>query len=235
MPNLVKVEGGAFQMGRSDVSPDSKNTYDLSQYPAREVVVKTFSMDKTEVTNAEYEAFGKETKHSLPSYWRDGKPPAGQEKWPVTGVSLDDAEAFAQWRSTRDNVKYRLPTEEEWEYAARNGPQATLYPWGNQWLDDRANVESNSLEPVGSHPQGASSRGGLLDLIGNAWEWTSTTAAPYPGNSLLSIPADQYIIRGGAFSDKGTGPENITATRRSWLPRTRKEPFVGFRLVREGS
>jgi formylglycine-generating enzyme required for sulfatase activity len=230
---LVKIEGGTFQMGRNDVAQDSKNTYDLSQYPARPVVVKTFWMDKTEVTNAEYENFGRETKHSLPSYWRDGKPPAGQEQWPVTGVSLDDADAFAQWRSKRDHLKYRLPTEEEWEYAARNGSQATLYPWGNQWLVDRANVETNSLEPVGSHPQGASSRGGLLDLIGNAWEWTSTTAAPYPGNTLLSIPPGQFIIRGGAFSDKASGPENITATRRSWLSRTRKEPFVGFRLARE--
>ena len=234
-PELVKIEGGTFQMGRGDVSLDSKNTYDLSQYPNRDVSVKGFWMDKTEVTNAEYEAFGREeTKHTMPSYWRDGKPPAGQEQWPVTGVSLDDALAFAQWRSQRDHVKYRIPTEEEWEYAARNGSQATLYPWGNQWLPDRANVDSNSLEPVGSHPLGASSRGGILDLIGNAWEWTSTTAAPYPGNNMLSIPPGQFIIRGGAFSDKGTGPENITATRRSWLSRTRKEPFVGFRLARDG-
>ena len=232
-PNMVKIEGGTFQMGRSDVSLESKNTYDLSQYPARQVPVKTFWMAKTEVTNDEYEEFARETKHSLPSYWREGKPPAGQEKWPVTAVSLDDADAFAQWRSKRDHVKYRLPSEDEWEYAARNGTQGTLYPWGNQWLDNRANVDTNSLEPVGSHPQGASSRWGLLDLIGNAWEWTSTPAAPYPGNSVLSIPPGQFIIRGGAFSDRSSGSKSITATRRSWLSRSDKEPSVGFRLVRD--
>jgi len=230
---MVKLTGGTFQMGRSDVSPNSENTYDLSQYPARSVPVKSFLMDKTEVTNAEYQDFARETKRPLPSYWHDGKPPAGQEMWPVTSVSLDDAEAFADWRSKRDKVKYRLPTESEWEYAARNGSDATLYPWGNKWMDDRANVDTNSLKPVGSYPQGASTRGGLLDLIGNAWEWTSTVAAPYPGNNVLSIPEGQFIIRGGAYSDRSSGPKGITATRRSWLARSDKEPSVGFRLVRD--
>jgi serine/threonine protein kinase/formylglycine-generating enzyme required for sulfatase activity len=228
---MVKIEGGTFPMGRSDVA--SKSQYDLSQYPSRPVDVKTFLMDKTEVTNAEYANFVSETKYSPPKYWINGKPPSGQEQWPVTNVSVSDAKAFADWRGKRDGVKYRLPTEEEWEYAARNGSEATLYPWGNQWLDDHGNVDANSIKPVGSYPKGAS-RAGVLDLIGNVWELTSTAAAPYPGNTTLGVPRGQVIIRGGAYVEPTQGPEAISATRRSWLPPTAKEAAVGFRLVRDG-
>jgi formylglycine-generating enzyme required for sulfatase activity len=185
------------------------------------------------VSNAEYADFVSASRYQPPSYWRNGKPPAGQERWPVTNVSLADAKAFAEWRGKRDGFKYRLPTEQEWEYAARNGSEATLYPWGNQWQDECANVDANSLKPVGSYPQGAASRWGVLDLIGNVWEWTSTTAAPYPGNTVLSIEKGQMIIRGGAYVENSRGPDAITSTRRSWVPPTAKEAPIGFRLVRD--
>lgn len=229
---MVKIEGGLFWMGRSDVPEDSTVIFDISQYPAHSEKVQTFWMDKTEVTNAEYESFVREMKYRAPSYWRDAKPPPDQERLPVTGVSLADAKAFAAWRSKRDGVTYRLPEEKEWEYAARNGTENMLYPWGNGWLDDRANVDTNSLKLVGSYPKGAS-RQGVLDLIGNAWEWTSTKVAPYPGNTRLPLIQDEYIIRGGAFLDPGRGPNAITATRRSWLAPSEKNPAVGFRLVRD--
>ena len=190
-------------------------------------------MDKTEVTNAEYAEFVKEATYAAPGYWNVMNPPSGQEQWPVTNVSVTDAKAFAEWRSKRDKLKYRLPTEEEWEYSARNGAEGTLYPWGNKWMDGYANVDSNSLQKVGSHPQGASKLG-VLDLIGNAWEWTSTKAAPYPGNTLLNIPPGQVIIRGGAYTEPSHGAEAITATRRSWFPSSEKLAGVGFRLVRDG-
>jgi len=189
-------------------------------------------MDKTEVTNAEYENFVRENKNHEPSNWRNAKPPAGQEQWPVTSVSLDDAKAFAAWRSKRDGVTYRLPQEKEWEYAARNGAENTIYPWGNQWLDDHANVNSNSLKPVGSYPRGAS-RKGVLDLIGNAWEWTSSEFAPYAGNERLTSSPGEYVIRGGAIGDSGRGAKAITATRRTSLVPSEKNPAVSFRLVRD--
>ena len=103
----------------------------------------------------------------------DGRrPPAGQEKLPVGGVSLDDAERFARWRSERDRVQYRVPTEAEWEYAARggSGDRPPLYPWGAEWADGRANLETDALRPVGSLPEGATPQG-ALDMIGNVWEW----------------------------------------------------------------
>lgn len=227
---MVKIDGGTFSMGLNDVP--TKSPYDLNQYPARSVSVRTFWMDKMEVTNAEYADFVKGAKYTAPGYWIDGKPPSGQEKWPVTNVSLADAKAFADWRSKRDSLKYRLPSEEEWEYAARNGAEGTLYPWGNEWLDGRANVDANSLRPVGSYPQGAS-RLGVLDLIGNVWELTSTKAAPYPGNTLSNIPPGQIIIRGGAYVEHSRGPEAIMATRRTWVSPSDKEATIGFRLVRD--
>ena len=78
-------------------------------------------MDRTEVSNTEYAEFVNETNHAAPGHWAGNKPPFGQELWPVVNVSFDDATAFAAWRSKRDGVTYRLPTEQEWEYAARNG------------------------------------------------------------------------------------------------------------------
>jgi formylglycine-generating enzyme required for sulfatase activity len=93
----------------------------------------------------------------------------------VTNVSYDDAVAFAEWRSKRDGVTYRLPTEEEWEYAARNGDKDNLYPWGNTWQDGtRGDAETGvgKEQPVGTYQQGAN-RWGVQDLMGNVWEWTS--------------------------------------------------------------
>jgi formylglycine-generating enzyme required for sulfatase activity len=233
---MVMIEGGAFQMGRSDIDVNSTKPYELNQYPAHQVPVGGFFIDRTEVSNDEYAAFVNETKHAPPSYWTDGKPPAGQEQWPVTNVTIADAGAFAQWRSKRDHMSYRLPSEAEWEYAARNGSQANLYPWGNEWRDNCANVNTNSLKPVGSYSD-CGSRGGALDLIGNVWEWTSTKAAPYPGADQLRYQFRQegQIIRGGSYREDFKGAEAITATRRSVVPPTAKEADIGFRLVRSGS
>lgn len=229
-PEVARIEGGTFQMGLNNTATES--LFDLSQFPAHSVTVGSFWIDKTEVTNSEYAEFIAATKYAAPSYWKDGKPPSGQERFPVTYVSVADAKAFADWRSKRDGMKYRLPTEEEWEYVARNGQEGTLYPWGNDWVDGSANVGAVSLEGVGSRQSGAS-RQGVLDLIGNVWEWTSTRAAPYPGNSRFEVAPGQVVFRGGAYLDQARGPDAITATRRSWLSPTEKQGMIGFRLVRE--
>ncbi len=233
---MVKIEAGTFQMGRSDIDQNSTSAYELNQYPAHPTPVSAFFMDPTEVSNSEYAAFVSETKHTPPSYWTDAKPSAGQEQWPVTNVSLADAVAFAQWRSKRDNTTYRLPSEAEWEFAARNGSQGDYYPWGNEWRDNCANVGSNSLRPVGSYPA-CGSKSGVLDLIGNVWEWTSTKAAPYPGADQLQHQFRQegQIIRGGSYLEDFKGADAITATRRSVVLASAKEATIGFRLVRPAS
>ncbi len=230
--DMVVMAGGTFQMGRSDVSLE--NLGEAFQYPAHGVAVKPFDMDKTEVTNADYAEFVRQTKHAAPDKWLNGAPPAGQERWPVTYVSFDDAQAFATWRSQRDGVSYRLPTEEEWEFAARGGEQNLLYPWGRQWRDGAANVGASGPQPVGSYPQGAS-RDGVLDLLGNVWEWTASKNSIYPGNKAAQLEDhDTIIIRGGGYSSK-SGEGAITATTRTAIPASTKRETLGFRLVRSAS
>ena len=226
----LKIDGGAFQMGRNDISLESEEGFDLSQYPAQPATVPSFWMDKTEVTNSEYADFVREKKYTAPAYWINGAPPPGQLNWPVTEVSLNDANKFAEWRSQRDRKKYRLPSEKEWEYAARNGAQGAIYPWGNEWLPNHANLDGTTPAAVGSYPSGAS-RWGVLDLIGNVWEWTSSKSAAYTGNNRLEVTPGTFVIRGGAFDNRSTGPKAMTATRRYFYPPSRKDKTVGFRLV----
>ena len=224
-PDLMEIESGIFQMGRND----SLQT----EGPAHTVTINGFAMDKTEVTNAEYANFVKQTNHMPPEHWGSVKPPLGQELLPVANVSYEDALAFAAWRSKRDGVTYRLPTEEEWEYAARNGDKDNLYPWGNTWALGRAATAEAGVgkeQPVGTYPLGAN-RWGVQDLIGNVWEWTSSTASVYKGNPL-QLPAQyqQWIVaRGGSYSSTSN---KVSGTMRDWFAPNYKNPVLGFRLVK---
>ena len=243
LPSQVFVPGGTFRMGRDDVGEALRN-----EYPAHAVTLTKFFIDRTEVTNAEYAEFVRETGHPAPSaggqgeqetpYWKPwtgGSPPAGQEQWPVRNVTAADARAFAAWRSKRDGVAYRLPSEEEWEYAARSGGAFRLYPWGDEFLDDRANVDAALPQPTGSHPRGAS-REGALDLIGNVWEWTSSDASIYPGNRDLAAPdKGMKVARGGSYQSRARGGAAVTATTRTFIHPETKHPTLGFRLMRGGS
>jgi formylglycine-generating enzyme required for sulfatase activity len=222
--DLVEIPGGTFQMGRSGGT--------LIEGPPHAVTVQPFAMDRTEVTNTEYELFVRETGRKPPSHWFNNKPLAGQEQWPVNNVSYDDAVAFAAWRSKRDKVNYRLPTEEEWEFAARNGEQADLYPWGSSWETGRSVVEAASPQPVGSLPAGKN-RWGVMDLIGNVWEWTQSKASYYPGSSNI-VPVEErtmMVYRGGSYATK-MSETPATGTVRNWQKPTTAHPTLGFRLVR---
>lgn len=225
---LVAVDGGTFEMGR-DNGP-------LQETPAHPVRVATFSMDKTEVTNAEYAEFIVATNHEPPEHWEGKKPKTGQELWPVVGVSFDDANAFAAWRSKRDGVSYRLPSEEEWEYAARNGAKADLFPWSSQWQDRLAVVNEANPAPVGSRPAGQN-KWGVMDLVGNVWEWTSSRVSAYPGNTV-EIPAttkDWVAIRGGSYVSDPQRPETpVSSCMREFVPPGTKNALLGFRLVKSG-
>jgi serine/threonine-protein kinase len=227
-PELVEVPGGAFQMGRNDSLP--------TEAPAHSVTVKSFSMDKHEVTNAEYARFVKEANYPPPAQWGSIAAPVGQELLPVSNVSYEDAVAFAEWRSKRDGATYRLPTEEEWEFAARNGDKDNLYPWGNSWAPGRAATQEAGVgkeQPVGTYPQGGNSWG-VQDLIGNVWEWTSSKASLYPA-SPLKLPEVQkgwMVARGGSYSSQAN---KVSATMRDWFAPNYKNPVLGFRLVKGGS
>lgn len=233
-PNLVAVTGGKFQMGRSDGPP--------SEVPAHAITVDNFEMDKTEVTNAEYGQFVKQSNHAPPEQWGSIKPPVGQELLPVSNIAFQDAVAFAEWRSKRDGVTYRLPTEEEWEYAARNGEKDNLYPWGNTWEAGRAAIQEAGVgapQAVGTYPQGMNSWG-VMDLVGNVWEWTSSKASLYGGDpdKRLAQQQDWIVIRGGCYASSIKGsfpPGQVSSTIRTWVAPNFKNPFLGFRLVKAGS
>lgn len=227
-PDLVDISGGEFQMGRNGATPQ--------EGPAHQVTVKDFAMDRTEVTNAEYSQFIRDANYQPPEQWGGIKPPTGEELLPVSNITYGDAVAFAAWRSKRDNVTYRLPTEEEWEYAARNGDKANLYPWGNTWMSGRAATQEAGVgreQAVATYPQGGN-RWGVQDLMGNVWEWTSSRASLYPGNPLPLPPQNQdwIVARGGGYSS----PANkVSGTNRDWFAPNYRNRVLGFRLVKPSS
>ena len=226
--DLIAIEGGSFLMGRNSGAPQ--------ETPAHPVAVLPFQMDRTEVTNTEYADFVREMEVTPPSHWVGDKPPFGQELWPVVNVDYNDALAFAAWRSKRDNVSYRLPTEEEWEFAARNGERADLYPWGPAWIENAAVVKEATPAPVGSRPEGKN-RWGVVDLVGNVWEWTSSKTSVYPGSDGV-VPdsiRDWITVRGGCYvSDPAKADAPVTACLRNFVPASTKNTLIGFRLVRNG-
>ena len=226
--DLIAIDGGSFLMGRKSGPPQ--------ETPEHAVTVSAFQMDRTEVTNAEYADFVHEMKRPAPSHWAGTRPPFGQENWPVVNVSFDDATAFAGWRSRRDRVTYRLPTEDEWEFAARNGERADLYPWGMDWKENMAVLKEATPAPVGSRADGKN-RWGIMDLVGNVWEWTSSKTSVYPGNTAV-VPSsikDWITIRGGCYvSDPAKLDAPVTACMREFVPASTKNTLLGFRLVRSG-
>jgi formylglycine-generating enzyme required for sulfatase activity len=154
-------------------------------------------------------------------------------KLPVANVTFDDAQAFAVWRSQRDGVNYRLPTEDEWEYAAR-GNSTRLYPWEGSFMGGRAAINGSGVKPVGSFPEGATPEG-VQDMLGNVWEWTTSAAAMYKGNAKTLLNAadrGKLVVRGGSYESKLDGDEPITATARRWVDKDTRSPVLGFRLVR---
>lgn len=230
---LIQIPGGRFKMGNNSGTEQEK--------PEHEVSVEGFAMDKTEVTNAAFYEFIATSNYKpateesfLAADWENGKPIAGAENKPVRYVNMEDIKAFAEWRSKRDNVTYRLPTEQEWEYAARNGAKNNLYPWGDKFDPRCAHINNPNNDTVVSGTKTCPNQWGVQDLIGNAFEWTGSEWWPYPG-STVDLPAQaekQYMIRGGGAFDKTSGPNPITATFRFPALGSRRSPGLGFRLVR---
>ncbi len=250
---MALIPTGSFMMGR-DLTDAEKNfaiemqgrqikifSYD---WPAHPRSVNAFYMDKTEVSNREYAEFVKGAGHAPPDNW-DGKqtPPANAETIPVTFVNYQDAVDYCSWRSTRQNdgLNYRLPTEAEWEYAARgqNAGQSkenmNLYPWGNEWVEGRANTKEARLEytkNVPTNPEGASPFG-LLHMSGNVFEWTNTDFTHYPGSDQKTPREKGYegtyqVVRGGSFDYP---KECAMTTTRLWAKPNDKGPRLGFRCV----
>jgi formylglycine-generating enzyme required for sulfatase activity len=150
-----------------------------------------------------------------------------QAAWPATSLSWQDAQAYCGWAVPGG----RLPTEAEWEFAAR-GTDARLYPWGNSFTSALVNSLEGGLdhpEPVGIRPKNASPFG-VLDMSGNVWQWCSDDYKPYSGRtSAFPIPDDAKVIRGGSFK---SDQDHVTATTRNLDHASTRSPLIGFRCAK---
>jgi serine/threonine-protein kinase len=276
---MVFVPGGEFQMGSTDEQVDQAwqmcKDYDPycirewieTEQPAHTVTLDGFWLDRTEVTNEQFARFVEDAGHQTDAEKKDsgyawtgsgwgqvdgahwqypGGPDtdvSGQERHPVVQISWNDAQAYCQWAGAR------LPTEAEWEYAAR-GPEDRVYPWGDTFdckpgsFDDETEIDSYVVSggegcdgfartaPAGSFPNGASWVG-VLDMAGNVWEWVADWYEDYPSEKQVNPtgPAlgDMKVLRGGSWDDTS---DNVRGACRRWNFVDRSGSRIGFRCAR---
>jgi iron(II)-dependent oxidoreductase len=222
---LIAIPAGPFVFGS-----DAGNA---NERPRGVVEGEAFAMNRTEVSNAEYRRFVAATGHRSAFY--SGHPILGLDNHPVVGVSWEDAAAFCAYYGLR------LPSEREYERAAR-GTEGSAFPWGDAPADStRANRgaevccsgdDSDGYEmtaPVDAFPAGASEEG-VLNLVGNVWEWTRDFYAPYKDASAPDDAGKYRVLRGGAWN---SDPSHLTTTYRlAYDPEFRFAANGGFRCVR---
>ncbi|RZL02084.1 MAG: hypothetical protein EOO89_29920, partial [Pedobacter sp.] len=192
-PEMIEIPDGRVQLGLSKdkvslvadmyASDGVIEDWIWKECPSHYVDIKRFRIGRFSVTNFEYCNFLIDSKYGgYPSSWFLGCFPKHHSNHPVFSVEPADADAYVQWLSTKTKRKFRLPSESEWEYAA-GGLQQLEFPWGDEFLIDRANtLESGVLQttPIGCFPHGASPFG-VLDMAGNVEEYVQNNYEPYPG------------------------------------------------------
>jgi formylglycine-generating enzyme required for sulfatase activity len=218
---MVWVPPGTFQMGAEDGAENERPVHTVR-------LTRGFWMYRTEVTNAQWLRFlAAHPKHQRPKYAHQAR--LMRPEQPAVAISYDDAVAYCRW------AKVRLPTEAEWEWAAR-GADGRRYPWGNWEPDPRLAVFFRSInlaspEAVGTRPDGASPFG-VLDMAGNAWEWTSDWYAPYPSAAQTDptgpATGKKHVIRGGGWINP---MERLRTTVRGFGRPARRSGHIGFRPV----
>jgi formylglycine-generating enzyme required for sulfatase activity len=221
---FVEIAAGEFTMGSTDMeSPENER-------PAHKVrLTEPFWMALTPVTNAQYERFDPDHRQRRPAW--------SGEDHPVVCVSWNEAAAFCLWLSQRDGREYRLPTEAQWEYAAR-GNDERIFPWGSFWDPKRCNSADESAgarqtTPVKQFPEGASPHG-ILDMVGNVWEWCADWYAPgYGSESAQSDPAgapsgNDRVCRGGSWMNHAYSCRTTMRARRT---PDFADNYIGFRVA----
>lgn len=222
--DMVLVPAGEFTMGANDWWPKSQ--------PEHKLWLDSFYIDKYEVTNKRYKAFTDATGRQQPTHWTGGRIPEGKENHPVVYVTWADADAFCKWEGKR------LPTEQEWEKAAR-GTDGRAFPWGSKFDREKGNTPQYGNEdtmPVGSFENGKSPYG-VYDMAGNAFEWTESWFKPHKGNTH---PDENYgekykVLKGGSWYDCTYYKCGISApafNRIFFHPLTRNNNF-GFRCAKD--
>jgi len=170
-PELIHIAAGEFLMG-SDPKKD-KDAEECEQ-PQHRLCLPDYYIAKTPVTNAQYLAFLESTGHDRPKHWERGKPQGGKEDHPVVEVTWHDAMDYCRWLAEATDRIYRLPSEAEWEKAAR-GSDGRIYPWGDDPPDkSRCNFSTNveDTTPIEMYSPQGDSPCGCVDMAGNVWEWT---------------------------------------------------------------
>jgi formylglycine-generating enzyme required for sulfatase activity len=262
LPGMLAVPAGTYQIGISE--SELKKLADRMKYgqnldslilqwrstEAHQVKLEPYFMDRHEVTCAWWQAYLTENpKAAVPMNWTGGKMPEGWEQRPVTGITFEDAEAFAHWCGRR------IPTEFEWEAAARwtkdPAKDPRFWPWGEWDRELRCNYEGATnhagrratqanlppMLPVGTFPGGSSALG-FEDLAGNAYEMTASPFEPYKGFkgatinrrrvSAADFNSDEISLRGG---DCGKRDFIVSTFSRLGFPRNQKAMWVGFRTA----
>ncbi len=215
---MVYVPGGEFTMGRDDG--------DDYERPAHKVTVAPFFIDQYEVTCGDLADFIKKSGQSTGGVSSNACLENSDPKIAASEVTWDAAGRYCKW------VSKRLPTEEEWEFAAR-GTDGRIYPWGNEWQQSAANAAGADSKPAdgGLNKNGASPFG-VYDMSGNVWEWTASKLTAYPGGTLPAQTVDSRVIRGGAYdSDQKTA----TTTYRRGYPARGNYDYskTGFRCAKD--
>jgi len=223
---LVDLAGGEFVMG-TDARPGEQQGF-----PPHTVMIAPFALGTTLVTFDQYDAFARATGRAL----------AQDEGWgrsdrPVINVNRREMLAFIQWLNRGSHRQFRLPSEAEFEYAARAGT-TTPYFWGDATISDYANTASNTgrdvyayTSPVGSFLPNA---WGLFDMVGNVWEMTQDcrhadfVGAPSNGGAWMGEPCDSYIVRGGWYRSVTRG---VQVTSRSAASASFRSTGLGFRIA----
>lgn len=228
LETMVFIPAGNFLQG-SDTRLDDEG-------PIHNVYIEDYYIDKYEVTNTQYERFVRATEHRKPVYWVTGTYPKKKVFHPVIFVDWFDAKAYCKW------AEKRLPTESEWEKAAR-GTDGRNFPWGDDFVEEKANVPDLGMGgtmSVGSFVGGKSPYG-LYDMTGNVWEWTSTWYKPYPGSNDAKTNTfygeKNKILKGGSWFDcffYKCGLSAYTFNRSHFAPDVKNNTF-GFRCAKSAS
>ncbi|MEW5982714.1 MAG: formylglycine-generating enzyme family protein [Acidobacteriota bacterium] len=254
VPDLATIPAGPFVMG-ADHGRDNER-------PAHEVTLDSFTIGATVVTNAEYLRFVRSVRHrppgvhelpvvvrplqeirfrefAAPYTWQEGEPPAGRSDHPVVLVGLDDARDYCRWLSAETGRAFRLPTEAEWEKAARGGVSGQRYPWGDDIDVSRANFLANpsskprqGTSPVRTFPPNGY---GLHDAAGNVWEWVSDWyRSDYYSVSPMSNPTGPAtgalrLVRGGSWTNDDV--DFLRCAFRHPVPPDTYSYSIGFRVV----
>ncbi|TNF98437.1 MAG: hypothetical protein EP297_08030 [Gammaproteobacteria bacterium] len=227
-PILVTIPAGEFMMGASSVSTA------MDERPQHKVTMKKYAISQYEITYFEYEKYSKATGVYTPS-----RSEVNPKTYPIVSVSWQDAQDYATWLSQQTGFTYRLPTEAEWEYAARAGTD-TPYWWGHNIGRGKAHclgcdspADARKQAPIGVFDPNP---WGLYDVHGNVAEWTQDCynpnyeGAPPDGSAWHKGDCSKRIVRGGSYSGAATA---ATVTRRDKFNGRARLDHIGFRLVRE--